>query len=407
MTPAAPDGPAGVRGLRDALPLLVLLSAGRYLAFVGRLNIVPFYPELMRRFETSYAGAGALFSAFFVGYALTLIPAGAAADRRHPRRQMALGLALLGLAGAAVALAPTYSVALAARALVGVAVALTYTTTLKLVAVVFSRANRGRAVGIIEWATGLGMLTALSVLPVLSQWVSYQVLLLALPVLCAVTLAVFPSVPFGPVLPAGPPARPAPARPAVLGRDFALIAASALLGLFVISGILGWLPSHLTDALGYSKAQAGAVMAVVLVAQLLGAYPAGSLSDRLGRRLPLVWGATATLAACTLALSVVPAGGWTYVLAFVLGLGMAASVTPLTVLSMEMFGPERAGVVGAVTVASGQAGSGLSGALFGWILDRTGSFTAIWLVASALAALRLVVTTQIREGPVPPRRPAP
>lgn len=393
------------RHLRDELPLLVLLSVGRYLAFVGRLNIVPFYPELMQRFATSYAGAGALFSAFFIGYALTLIPAGAAADRRHPRRQMAVGLALLGLAGAAVALAPTYAVALAARMLVGVAVALTYTTTLKLIAVVFSRENRGKAVGIMEWATSLGMLTALSVLPVLSQWVSYQALLLTLPVLCAATLAAFPAVALGPA--SGPTRpRPAPAFRDVLGRDFALIAVSALLGLFTISGILSWLPSHLTDALGYSKAQAGVVMAVVLVAQMLGVYPAGSLSDRLGRRLPLVWGATVTLAVCTLALTVTPAGVWIYVLAFVLGLGMSASITPLTVLSMEMFGPERAGVVGAVTVASGQAGSGLSGALFGWILDRTGSFTAIWLAASALAMLRLVTTTQIREAPAAGRQPA-
>jgi predicted MFS family arabinose efflux permease len=405
VTSPAPEEPEGTRRLRDALPLLVLLSVGRYLAFLGRLNIVPFYPELMHRFGTTYAGAGALFSAFFVGYALTLVPAGAAADRRHPRRQMAAGLALLGLAGAAVALAPTYPVAFAARVAVGVAVALTYTTTLKLVAVVFSRANRGRAVGVMEWATSLGMLTALSALPVLSQWVSYRVLLLALPVLCAPTLVLFPRVPLGPASAPGRPARPAPGLGSVLGRDFVLIAVSALLGLFTISGILSWLPSHLTDALGYSKPQAGAVMAVVLVAQMLGVYPAGSLSDRLRRRLPLVWGATAAVAVCALALAIAPAGLWIYVLACVLGLGMSASVTPLTVLSMERFGPERAGLVGAVTVASGQAGSGLSGVVFGWILDRTGSFTAIWLVTAALAALRLVTTVQIREGPAGPRQP--
>ena len=108
---------------------------------------------------------------------------------------------------------------------------------------------------------------------------------------------------------------------------------------------------------------------------------------------------------CALALAVAPAGPWIYVLACVLGLGMSASVTPLTVLSMERFGPERAGLLGAVTVASGQAGSGLSGVVFGWILDRTGSFTAIWLVTAALAALRLITTVQIREGPAGPRQP--
>ena len=376
----------------------MLLSAGRYLAFVARLSIVPFYPELMARFTTTYTGAGALLSAFFLGYVACLIPAGSAADRWSPKRQILLGLLLMMGSGGAVAMAPSYGAVFAARVAQGISVALIYTASLKLVATNFARETRGRAVAIMEMSTGLGMLTALTALPVLSQWIDYRYLLLSLPMLCIGALCVFPFIRAAHTTPsdgagnAGMPLR------ALLDRNLAFITLTALLGLFIVTGVLGWLPTYLTQSLGYSKAGAGIVNGVVLAGQLLGVYPAASLSDRLRRRLPFVFAGTMGLIAAVLGLTVVGSGIWMYALAFFLGLGLSCSVTPLTILTMELYGPERAGVIGAVAVASAQAGSGLAGVVFGWVLDQTGSFTAIWLCAAALGGLRLLTISRIREG---------
>jgi predicted MFS family arabinose efflux permease len=128
-------------------------------------------------------------------------------------------------------------------------------------------------------------------------------------------------------------------------------------------------------------------------------YPAGSLSDRLRRRLPFIFAGTLVLIGAVLGLVVVRGGAAMHALAFVLGLGLSCSVTPLTILTMELYGTERAGVISAVAVASAQAGSGLAGVLFGWVLDQTGQFTAIWLVAAALGVLRLITISRIREDP--------
>jgi predicted MFS family arabinose efflux permease len=247
-----------------------------------------------------------------------------------------------------------------------------------------------------EMSTGLGMLTALTALPVLSQWTDYRHLLVSLPVLSIATLVLVPSIRVTAAAARGGERPAAPLR-SLLGRNLAFITLTGLLGLFLVTGVLSWLPTYLTQGLGYSKAGAGIVNGVVLAGQMLGVYPAGSLSDRLRRRMPLIFVGTIILVLTVLGLTVVRGGVAMYALAFLLGLGLSCSVTPLTVLTMELFGPERAGVISALAVASAQAGSGLAGVTFGWVLDRTGNFSAIWLSAAALGVLRLLTASRIQE----------
>ncbi|HEX6988675.1 MAG TPA: MFS transporter [Bacillota bacterium] len=399
---------------------LLHLALSRYLAFVTRLNVVPFYPELMERFGVTYAGAGALYTAFFVGYALSLIPAGAAADRGRPARQLAVGLAVAGAAGAVLSLTGSFAAALAARVVQGLAVALMYTAVLKVVAVEFSQQHRGRAVGLMEQATGLGMLTALTFAPLLSTWVAARWLLLSQAGMCALALILLlqapPTRPGRPTAPGAAATRPGPgeARPLpplrnLFGRDLALITLTVMLGLFAANGLLAWLPAHLVDGLGHSKAAAGLITGLILAGQVLGVYPAGTLSDRLGRRLPVVHAGTALLIAGFTGLLVVQ-GGWAlYVLAVILGVGMAWAVTPMVILSTEFFGPERAGLASSITIAFGQAAAGLTGVVFGWVLDQTGNFNAIWISAALVAALRFPGMLAIREQrkwAEPPDHPA-
>lgn len=386
--------------------LLALLAAGRFIALLARMNIVPFYPELMALYAISYTGAGALFTAFFVGYAGALVPAGLAADRFRPLRQMAFGLSLLAVGGLLVVIAPSYWLALAARALEGAAVSVIYTAGLKMVAVHFGRERRGKAMGLMEVATGAGMFTAVSAFPILSRWVDYRILLLSLTLLCALALGLvlLARSAVGEADRKLGAAGPAPRQPltGVLNRDLLFITLTSFLGLFAVNGVLGWLPTYLVDGLHYTKGEAGLMTAVVLGSQMLWVLPGGLLSDRLGRRLPVVHIGSAAMLAGFLLLMASRGGLLLFAAASLLGLGMAWGIAPLMVLTMELFGAERAGLVGAITVAVSQVGSGLAGVTLGGLLDLTGSFTAIWIVAASLAVLRLVTGSQIRErGPKP------
>jgi MFS family permease len=339
--------------LKGYWTLLTLLSGGRFIAFVARMNIVPFYAELMAFYGATYTGAGALYTAFFVGYSLALIPAGLSADRNVPLRQIALGLLLLVGSSVALVVSPFFTAALAARVIEGIAVALIYTACLKLVAVSFTREHRGKAIGLMEIATGLGMVTALSIFPFLSRWFDYKELLLSLPVLAAGFLILLPFA--RAAASAGPASQKAlPPLSDFLNRTLLLITVTSLLGLLTVNGVLGWIPTYLTDALDYTKAEAGAVTAVILGTQMLSVFPGGWLSDRLHRRLPLVQAGSVLILVSMLIYLFFRGPAAVYGASILMGIGMAWGITPLMVLLTETFRPERAGLVVSITVACSQ-----------------------------------------------------
>ncbi|HEX6989430.1 MAG TPA: MFS transporter [Bacillota bacterium] len=382
---------------------IVLVASTRYLAFVTRMGIVPFYPELMERFGVTYTGAGALYTAFFVGYAGSMVPAGVIADRRPPLGLITAGLLLMTASGTALAFGGSFGQAVAARVLQGVGVALTITAVFKVVAAVFPRSIRGRAVALMEQASGLGMLTALTLLPMLAGWVESQWLLALQPALCLAAVALVPLV--GRRAQAESAASttgagPLPPLRQFFGRDLAWLTLTSTLGLVAANGVLGWIPTYLTDGLGQDRATAGLVTGLILAGQLLGVYPAGTVSDRIGRRKPVLYTGTAMLAVSLASLLVVR-GLALYASALLLGVGLAWAVAPMMMLTAEVFGPTRAGLMSSITVAASQVFSGFAGVLFGWLLDLTGGFTAVWLTATGLVGLRMLTLAGIREKQVP------
>lgn len=363
------------------------------------MNIVPFYPLWMERFGIQYTEVGAIYTAFFVGYALSLIPSGAMADRFHPRRQVGFGLLVLVGAGLAVPFAPSLTAMLVLRAVTGFAVATVYTACLKILATAFAPEIRGKVVGLTEIATGMGMYTALTLFPWLSPRVGSTALLLTLPALALGGLWLLSrSEPFGvrasaPLQPLQP-LRQETGFPPSLRANILFVTLTNLLGLFVVNGILGWISTYLTVSLQFTSAQAGFVTGTILLSQMIAVFPAGLLSDRLGRRLPVVHMGTGMMIAGLVLLST---GQGLYMGAVLLGFGMAWGIAPMVVLATELFPPARAGVIMAFTIAVAQAGSGLAGLLFGWLLDQTGSFEVVWWTAIGLAGLRLVTAGLIRE----------
>lgn len=384
------------RRLRPYIWLIATIAASRYIAFIARMNIVPFYPVLMERFSIQYTEVGAIYTAFFVGYSLSLIPSGAMADRFHPRRQLTVGLLLLVGLGLALPFAPSLTLMLVLRAGIGFAVATVYTACLKMLAIAFDPAVRGKAVGVMEIATGMGMYTALTVFPWLSPHVGSTALLLTLPALALGGIGLLSRVkPFSMQVkvPLEPVVQPV-GRLHSLGSTIFFVTATNLLGLFTINGILGWISTYLTVSFAFTPAKAGFVTGLILLAQMIAVFPGGLLSDRLGRRLPVIHTGTLMMIAGILLLLT---GQALYLGAILLGIGMAWGIAPMVVLATELFPPARTGVITAFTIAVAQAGSGLAGVLFGWLLDTTGSFETIWWTALGLAVLRLVTASLIQE----------
>lgn len=135
-----------------------------------------------------------------------------------------------------------------------------------------------------------------------------------------------------------------------------------------LGGTLYFLPFDLIQVHGYRPAEAGAaLMPLIVLISVLSTW-AGRLVDRYGARRPLIVGPL--IAALGFALLAVPGTTGDYWTTFfpgiaVLGLGMAATVAPLTTTVMTAVEAERAGLASGINNTVSRTASLLSIAVFG------------------------------------------
>jgi predicted MFS family arabinose efflux permease len=156
------------------------------------------------------------------------------------------------------------------------------------------------------------------------------------------------------------------------GANFLTLLLYAALG-----GTFFFLPFNLIQVHHYSPSAAGAAMLPLIVLMSLLSSRAGRMADRYGVRRFLIFGPL--IAGTGFALLGLPGTEGSYWTTFfpgmvVLGLGMSATVAPLTTTVMTCFGPERAGVASGINNAVSRTAALLSIAVFGIVAyQRFGS----------------------------------
>lgn len=358
--------------------VLAVVAAAYVLSFFQRFAPAGVAPDLAAAFKTSAASLGVLAATYFYVYTVMQIPTGVLVDTLGPRRILLLGGIVGGLGSLVFAMAPSLNVALLGRTLVGLGVSVTFIAMLKIIALYFEENRFATLVGAGLLVGNLGSVLAgapLSALAQASGWrgvfMGVGVVSLVLGVACWLMVR-----------------DPAPApgqgkrrfdRTVVLGALAAVVKNRATWpAALVNTGISGsfftfgglWAMPYLTQVHGLARAEASARLSVYFASFALGAFFIGTLSDRLGKRKPVMILTTHLYALIWLVwLANVSLPPWaSYVLFSLMGL-TTASFTLSWACAKEVNPPLLSGMSTSVANMGGFLAAAILQPLVGFVMD--------------------------------------
>jgi MFS transporter, ACS family, hexuronate transporter len=403
--------------------ICALLFAATTINYIDRQVLGVLAPDLGRIIGWNEIQYGYIVASFQAAYAIGLVCAGAVIDRIGTRMGYALAISLWSIAAMSHALVRTALGFGVARFLLGLGEAGNFPAAIKTVAEWFPRRERALATGIFNAGSNIGAIIAALMVPfVASRW-GWQCAFLVTGVLSAAWLALWLTV-----------YRPPTQQPAVSSAELAYIQSDApesgpkipwaqLFGYrqtwaFVIAKFMTdpiwwfyvfWLPKYLNSEYGLTLTGLGPPLIAIYCMADAGSIAGGWLAARFMRRgWSLNRARKSAMLVC--ALAVVPIvfvsrthDLWTAVA--LIGLATAGHQgwsANLFTLTSDMF-PQRAvaSVVGLGGFA-GAVGGMMISTFIGFLLQTTGSYFSVFIMAGSAYLLALAAV----HGIAPRLQPA-
>jgi len=378
--------------------IVTLLAVASFINYVDRGSLATAAPLVRDEFALSNTQLGLLLSAFFWSYAPGQLPAGWLAERLDARRVLACGLVIWGAATALAGMATGFVTLLALRILLGCGESVMFPASFKILACEATEGQRGRANGLLALGTNLGSAFGTVIGALLMARLGWRVVFIAAG--CASLLWLWP---WSRTLrsPAARRSRAAAGGPSMRAllrrRELWGCCAGAFCGAYALYLVMTWLPLYLVKARGFSMAQMAPIGGTIYALAALAAVFTGWLSDRW-----LARGASINAVRKTALLA--GFGGLTVCLGLCAVSGHLGSLLAMAGCG-ACLGVKAAGVYSCVQTLGGPTASarwmgvqntcanmaGITAPLItGVVVDRTGSFTAAFAIAAALAAIGIV-----------------
>jgi sugar phosphate permease len=375
-----------MRRLRWTSYTLVVLCY--MLAYFHRMAPAAIATDLQQSFHASGAALGALAAAYFYTYTVMQIPVGVMADTVGVRKIVAIGAALAGAGSLLFGMADTLAVATLGRVLVGLGVSSMFISLMKLNSVWFHDRHFGTVGGLSLMLGNLGSVLAATPLVWAVTNTSWRNVFVAVG-LFSIVLAVLVwflvrNHPGEAGLPSMRELDGKEAHPLHHGHWY-----DGLLkvmknraswpgfwpnlgvggSLFAFAGL--WGVPYLRDVYGMERNIAANHTMLLLFSFAVGALLIGMLSDRLGKRVPVIVGGIAVYVLCWIPIVFAwhMSASLSYLLFALMGLG-ASGFTLTWASAKEVNPPALAGMATSVVNTGAFLGAAVLQPLVGWVMDQ-------------------------------------
>lgn len=402
-----------MRHLRWTAFILVLLAY--LLSFFHRIAPGTIAADLQQAFDVSSAVLSGIAATYFYIYMLTQIPTGILVDTLGPRRLLTFGGIVSGVGSILFGLAETVTAVPIGRLLVGLGVSVTFIAMLKLHAAWYHDRHFGTITGFSILLGNLGALLATAPLAWVLTYTSWRLVFEAIGVLSLaiafLTWFLVRNNPSEAGLPSmrelnGQEAHPPHTDHWLEGLHTVLSNRATWPAFWVNLGLAGtffafaglWAVPFLQNVHGMTRTAATQHTTLLLAGFALGALLIGTLSDRLGRRKPVIMIAALAYLLCWLPL--LSGMSFPYVngliLFFVMGLS-ASSFTLSWACAKEVNPHALSGMATSVANTGAFLGTGILQPLVGWSIDVSGNYVAGLWILFGFGVIGILGALKVRE----------
>jgi MFS family permease len=400
IAPVRPTEELSLRSRRGRV-LLGTITAAHFAHHTSNSLLNPLLPLIRDTFALTYTQSGFAVSAYSLSLGLSNGPIGLLADRIGSRKVIVAGLVLTGLVSVALAQAGDYAQLLILLLALGIISGTYHAPAAALIARSFSPRVRGAAMGFHITGGHLAFFAAPLLAAYLATttgtWRTPYFWFAIVPIVLGVLLW-FTASPDHPSRAAGDVWAPFREIRTVMGTIGPLVSLSIAFQVG-ISAMLAFLALYLVDARGVSPALAAAAFGFTQLLGVIGAPAGGWLSDRLGRRTPILI-SLGFIGPSVYLLTLVP-NEWLVVPLTIFGLAFSMRGTATEVLVMDTAPAHRRGAVLGAYYLAAQPIGGIATPVFGAIAGVTGiaaAFSGVGLLLVAMSLIAVLAGRGMSQG---------
>jgi DHA1 family multidrug resistance protein-like MFS transporter len=269
------------------------LSLVTFLVLLGLSMVAPILPTYAESFQVSYTLVGFVVSAFAVTRMFLDMPAGLLSRRHDKKRIMIFGLMLLSTSSVLAGVAQNYLTLIIARMIEGAGSALYVTTATVFLAQISGEEKRGQWMSLYMGMLLFGAIFGPTFGGILADIYDMRAPFFAYALITG--LAVLPTLVLPKLTSSGDDSLPLQMgrvlndmQEVLSNRSFLLVTFAVFTMFFLRTGVRTTLvPLFAANNLGMNSADIGLVLTIGGITTAVTMTPMGSISDRIGRKIPL------------------------------------------------------------------------------------------------------------------------